>query len=414
MNSISPLRVVIAGGGIAGLESLLALHDLGEAQLDLTLIAPHPDFVLRPFLVAEPFAAGHRDRVPLAQVTNSLGAHLLRDELVGVDSDRRVALCASGDDIPYDVLILATGAHQFAPWASGALTFGLTRDPLAFNGLLADIDGGYCRSVGFVVPPGTSWALPLYEVALMTARQVWSTGRDDTSFTLITPEESPLAVFGPEASAAVAELLEQAGIAVEAGVYADVLPGGQVRLTPGSRRLAFNRIVTLPLIAGPRLDGVPVDPRGFVPVDGFGQVLGLDDVYCAGDAGDFPVKQGGLATQQADAIAEHIAARAGADIEPQPFTPVLRGRLMTGDGDRFLRHAVTGGDGRSQASTDELWWPPAKVSGRYLAPWLAMQGVVPHVPDPPVKGIDVAVDLSPLGMPARRLELEPLGHMGPV
>ena len=48
---------------------------------------------------------------------------------------------------------------------------------------------------------------------------------------------------------------------------------------------------------------------------------GLDDVYCAGDAADFPVKQGGLATQQADAIAEHVAAAAGAAIDPNRSSP---------------------------------------------------------------------------------------------
>src|SRR4051794_10757137 len=330
MTSITPLRVVIAGGGIAGIEALLALHDLGEAQLDLTLVAPDPYFVVRPMAVAEPFAAGHRDRIALAEITNHLGAALRRDTVTGIDADRRVAICESGDELGYDVLVLAPGAHRFAPYASGALTFGLTRDPLAYNGLLADIEGGYCRSIGFVVPPGTSWSLPLYEIALMTARQVWSTGRDDVSYTLMTPEESPLAVFGPRASEAVAEVLADARIAVEAGVYADVLPGGQVRLTPGSRRLAFNRIVTLPLLAGAQLTGVPVDAQGFIPIDPLGRVLGIDDVYCAGDAANFPVKQGGLATQQADAIAEHIAARAGAAVDPQPFRPVLRGRLMTG------------------------------------------------------------------------------------
>jgi sulfide:quinone oxidoreductase len=411
MTSIQPLRVVIAGGGIAGIEALLALHDLGEAQLELTLIAPNPDFVMRPLAVAEPFAAGHRQRVPLAEITEELGATLRRDSIVGVDDDRRVALCDSGDEVPYDVLVLATGGHQFAPYASGALTFGLTRDPMAYNGLLADLEAGYCRSVAFVVPPGTSWALPLYEVALMTARQVWSMSRDNASMTLITPEASPLAVFGPEASTAVSALLEEAGITVEAGVYADVLPGSQVRLTPGGRRLAFNRVVTLPLIAGPQLRGVPVDARGFVPVDGFGQVQGLDGVYCAGDAAGFPVKQGGLATQEADAIAEHIAAAAGVDLTPRPFTPVLRGRLMTGGVDRFLRYAVAGGDGGGEASDQELWWPPAKVSGRYLSPWLALHGVGPADAAPPQGGIDVELELTPHGVPARKLELEPLGPL---
>ena len=411
MTSIKPLRVVIAGGGIAGVEALLALHDLGEAQLQLTLVAPVPDFVMRPYAVAEPFAAGHQQHVPLAEITDQLGATLVRDTVVGVDDARRVARCDAGDEVPYDVLILAPGGHQFSPYGSAALTFGLTRDRMAYNGLLRDLEGGYTRSVAFVVPPGTTWALPLYELALMTAQQIWSMSRE-ASLTLITPEAGPLTVFGPEASRAVAELLEQAGIAVETGVYADVEPGGKVKLTPGDRHMAFNRVVTLPLIAGPQIRGVPVDARGFVTVDGFGRVEGLEDVYCAGDATDFPVKQGGLAAQQADAIAEHVAAQAGAGNRPRPFHPVLRGRLMTGTRDRFMRHAITGGHGTGEVSEEELWWPPAKVSARYLAPWLAHHAPTPPPTKPPAAGIDIELPLTSRGTAARRLELDPLGPAG--
>ena len=56
----------------------------------------------------------------------------------------------------------------------------------------------------------------------------------------------------------------------------------------------------------------------------------MDGVFAAGDATTFPIKQGGLAAQQADAVAEMVACAAGADIRPQPFRPILRGTLLTG------------------------------------------------------------------------------------
>ena len=210
----------------------------------------------------------------------------------------------------------------------------------------------------------------------MTARQMWSMGRDNAAMTLITPEAV--------AARRVRARGERRGRGTSSRRPASCSRpastptssrAARCASTPGGRRLAFNRVVTLPLIAGPQLAGVPTDAHGFVPVDGFGRVQGLEGVYCAGDAADFPVKQGGLATQQADAIAEHVAALAGAPVAPQQFRPVLRGRLMTGTADRFLRHAVAGGDGGGEVSEDELWWPPAKVSGRYIAPWLAMRGL---------------------------------------
>jgi sulfide:quinone oxidoreductase len=99
-------------------------------------------------------------------------------------------------------------------------------------------------------------------------------------------------------------------------------------------------------------------------------VRGVAGVYAAGDIADFPVKHGGLAAEMADAAAEDIAARAGADLVPAPFAPVLRGTLLTGSGER---HHLRGGPHESTASERLLWWPPAKVAARYLAPVLAQR-----------------------------------------
>jgi sulfide:quinone oxidoreductase len=90
----------------------------------------------------------------------------------------------------------------------------------------------------------------------------------------------------------------------------------------------------------------------------------------AGDALAFPVKQGGLAAQEADAAAQAIAAAAGADVDPQLFRPVLRGVLLTGRGRRWVRHALDTGDERGDTARHALWWPPTKVAGRYLSPYL--------------------------------------------
>jgi sulfide:quinone oxidoreductase len=128
--------------------------------------------------------------------------------------------------------------------------------------------------------------------------------------------------------------------------------------------------VTLPLLRGPALAGLPCDADGFLPIDGHGAVRGVPDVYAAGDATDFPIKQGGLATQQADAVAAAIAARAGAPLTPAPFRPVLRGMLITSERPHYLEADVTSRGG-SYAADMPLWWPPMKVAGRYLAPFLA-------------------------------------------
>ncbi len=111
--------------------------------------------------------------------------------------------------------------------------------------------------------------------------------------------------------------------------------------------------------------------EGFLPVDEHGRVVGLQDVFAAGDATAFPVKQGGLATQQADVIAESLARNLGADVEPRHAAPVLRAVLYGGREKRYLRARL--GDrleATSEASSTPLWPEASKVVGRYLAPYL--------------------------------------------
>src|SRR6185503_12678450 len=115
--------------------------------------------------------------------------------------------------------------------------------------------------------------------------------------------------------------------------------------------------------------GVLNDANGFIRCDRYGKVYDTTTVWAAGDAIAFPVKQGGLAAQQADAVAEEIAARAGADVKPQPFRPVLRGVLLTGRGKAWLRKGLESPEG--EAERRALFWPPTKIAGRYLSPYLA-------------------------------------------
>lgn len=387
---ITPRRVVIVGGGIAALEAVLALHTLGEAQFEITVIAPEPEFTLRPLSVATPFSRGRSGALPLAAFMAEHGGRFRRAAVLGIDTEARAVRCVTGPDEPYDRLILAVGATA-RPAFSRALTFG--SDPLALNGLLADLEQGYSRSVAFVVPKGTTWPLPLYELALMTAEEVWGMNMDDVHLHLVTPEMRPLEVFGTEAATALADLLETARITLHAGVSASVESGGRIDFGFGDG-ITVDRVVALPVLEGPRIEGLPSDARGFVPVDEYGRVIGVEGVYAAGDATDQPIKQGGIACQQADVVASHIAAEAGAPVQSEPFSPVLRGRLLTGRRDHFLRRDVSE---RAGNATDEpLWWPPAKVVSRYLAPYLEAKGLV----DLPIReshrgeGVDIRVPLN--------------------
>lgn len=382
-------RVVIVGGGIAALEAVLALHDLAHTHVSVTVIAPEPEFMLRPLEVGRPFARGHPSQIPLDPFMVEHDGRFRRTVALSVDTELRTVHCATGPDEPYDALIIAIGASA-RPAFEHALTFGAGF--VALDELLADLEHGDSHSVAFVVPKACSWPLPLYELALITADEVWGMGLDDVQLQLVTPEAAPLDIFGPEASAAVAELLQAARIKVHTGVSADVHRGGHVAIGSDGG-LIVERVIALPVLDGARLEGLPSDAHGFLPVDEYCRILGVDAVYAAGDATDHPVKQGGLACQQADAVAAHVARVAGAPVDAVSYAPILRGRLLTGHSDRFLRRAErTGGE----VAATPLWWPPSKVSGRYLAPYLESQGIieVPRREETRGAGVDVRLSCS--------------------
>ena len=162
-------------------------------------------------------------------------------------------------------------------------------------------------------PAGPSWPLPLYDLALLTAADCAAHDRSGVELSLITPEEKPLAIFGETASAAIRRLLDESGVTLHTSSYGVPGHSGSLDITPGDKRISVDRIVTLPRLVGPRLRGIVCEHDGFIQTDAHGRVAGLDDVFAAGDATAFPIKQGGLSAQQADAVAEAIAASVGVD-----------------------------------------------------------------------------------------------------
>jgi sulfide:quinone oxidoreductase len=364
-------KVTIVGGGVAALEAMIALRQLAEERVEIELVTPTPEWSYRPLAVAEPFGLGEAKRYDLVRIARDHGAAM---HLAGVQSVRPEAhelLTWDGRTLDYELLLLAIGAQPTTA-IPGSVTVQGPGYTGRFRTVLHQLEQRRITRVAFAVPAGASWPLPLYELALMTAAHAAKFGLRGVELSLVTPEEQPLELFGPAASKAVRELLADRGVALHTGRYATDVRDGDLLVIPGGS-VAADRVVSLPRLRGPFLPGLPHDAEGFIPTDLHGLVAGESDVYAAGDATTCPVKQGGVATQQADAAAEAIAARAGADLDPRPFRPILRGMLLTGAAPRYLRADVSGAAGDSSSASDQaLWWPPSKIAGRWLAPYLAL------------------------------------------
>lgn len=370
--SQSPRRVLIVGGGVAALEAALALRALAADRVRTTLLASGRQFVYRPSRVREPFDQSMAKTYALDEIARDIGAELIADTFERVDGDRSVVHTEGGLELEYDGLLLAVGA-RLGP----AFTHGLTIDDRPFaeqlDGLVGEIEDGSVASIAFIAPSPMPWPLPNYELALMTARRAKEVGAE-VSVTIITPEEAPLAIFGPPASAAVMRLLESHGVSAILSHRGDVAEPGVVSIQPGHRTLNVDRVVALPQLSGPSTPGVPDSIyAGFIPIDSRCRVPGLERVWAAGDATEFPIKHGGIAAQQADTAAQGIAVLAGAPVEVQPFRPEVHAVLLGGARPLYLsaRMRVSGEYGSdSEVSETPTWSPGAKIAATYLAPYL--------------------------------------------
>ena len=360
----------------------MALRELAEERVAIELLVPRPEFSYRPLAVAEPFGLGEGSSFDLEPIAGDHGASLRIGTLSSVDVERAEVSTTQGNVLPYDLLVVAVGAKLEHPFPDSVMIMGPGYTG-QFRQVLEELRQGSLKRVAFAVPSGASWPLPLYELALMTAALVAEEELDGVELKLITPEDAPLDLFGAEASHEVRALLAERGIELRTGAYPTGVADGALEVRPvQDGAVPADRVVTLPRLVGPRVSGLPQDRDGFIPTDEHCQVRGADGVYAAGDATAWSVKQGGLASQQADAAAEAIAARVGAPVEAAPYRPVLRGMLLTGSAPRYLRSEVSGGRGPDEVSQHALWWPPSKVVGRRLAPYLAAHAGLAEPPGP--------------------------------
>jgi sulfide:quinone oxidoreductase len=363
------LEVVIAGGGVAALETALALHKLAADRVKLTLLAPTADFIYRPIAVLEPFVHMPPRQLPLAKFAAELNATFEHDTVAAVECQRRVLHTGAQRELTYDALVIAVGART-SDVLPDALAIDVSRMDESLHGLIEEIDNGSLRSLAFVAPRPT-WPLPVYELALLTQEHAREKNVD-LAVTIITAEQRPLAAFGENVSAGVAAILADADIQTIFGARVES-SSGELIVHPGEQHLRFDRVVALPRLAGPAITGLPADAEGFLPVTSRCEVSGIERVYAAGDATDFPVKYGAIAAQQADAAAASIAALAGAPAEPTPFDGVVHGALVSGRKHRrlYFTARIEGGLAQDSRTSDTpTWSPEAKIAARHLGPYL--------------------------------------------
>jgi sulfide:quinone oxidoreductase len=336
---------------------MLALDAISYSGSDVHIFSPDPRFTFRPLSVSSGFGRGQLLTYDLASLAETARASFHNVGVSEVDAEARSLKLADGTGFEYDYLLASPGTEP-VPAVAGAITYWGPTGNDAVSEAVESLRERDDATVVVTVPDGGSWPLPLYELALMISDRLGS----GTTVTIVTPERAPLGLFGQTSSDEVAAVLGDRGIRVVLETSPSEYTDGSLATRDG-QRLEADLAIALPLLQGRRIEGLPCDEDGFIPVDEFGRIEGLEREYAAGDVTSFPVKFGGLAAEQADVVAAAIAADAWREPKPEPFRPVYRGSLVTPDGTIGL------GPG-SDGSTSYGWDPSGKIVGRYLTPFL--------------------------------------------
>lgn len=322
-------KVLVVGGGVAALEVCLGIHWDKGIPLDVTLVTRDRDFIYRPLAVLEPFGRGASPSFPIAEVVEGCVGEVIYDEITAIDAGAGVATTASGREIEFDAAVIATGAVAQSE-LEGATVVGAPGSNEQLMRMMAEIDAGLVERVVFCAPRGASWALPLYELAMFTSDHAQKRLRE-VDVQLLTPQKKPLIEFGSATSVRVSKLLGQSGVKLRAGVLAKSFRDGVLQARDGTE-IETKYVVALPSLKGLPIEGLPHDDDGFLQVDEYGRVPGMDNVFAAGDITDFPIKQGGIASQQADAVVGALMEYFGAGTAIHGFEPALRGLLLSPQG----------------------------------------------------------------------------------
>ncbi|MDX1420807.1 MAG: FAD-dependent oxidoreductase [Rubricoccaceae bacterium] len=387
---ISPERIVILGGGFAGLETAFLLRHRLRDRVDVTLVSDRPAFLFRPNTIYIPFGLDPDElTIPLSEPTGRQGIRFVHAAVRDVDPERRRVVLEGHEPLPYDRLVIATGAAMRPEEVPGLGEHANTIwTPAQMQQLGAELHrvvdrarGGASTRLLFLIPPNNKCAGPLYEMVFMVDTHLRREGvRDRVQLTWATSEASFIQAFGPRLHEVVTEEFAERGIEGHTGLAVEEVVPGEVRFAGGDR-LGFDSLVAFPpYIAAVPYPALPGDDRGFLDtLFRTRQVEGYPNVYAPGDAGNFPVKQAFLAFLQADAVAEHIAGELTGHAPRAWFDPVSMCVMeqldkavfaqvpLTLTGDPAAPVAVRpDADGAYKVGVSPMWRLGKKLLGVYL------------------------------------------------
>ena len=313
-------RLVILGAGTAG--TLLAnrlRRNFAKEELQIDVVDRDDAHVYQPGLLFVPFGLAKPEtlvRPRGGQLRRGIDYHQAEIDRVSL-SDQVVHL-TDGGTLPYDVLVVATGARllpeetegMLGPaWQKSVFTFYDLPGATALRDALARFEGG--RLVVDIVDMPIKCPVAPIEFTFLADWYLRRRGiRDRTTLTLATPLDG--CFTKPVASKHLTHLLEEKGIELEVEFAAGEVDGEGKRLVSyDGREIPFDLLVTIQLHGGQayveRSEGLG-DALGFVPTNPATlQAAAAENVFAIGDATDLRAsKAGSVAHFEGEILGENI------------------------------------------------------------------------------------------------------------
>jgi len=385
------VQIVIVGGGFGGLAAAKALRN---TSADIILIDRTNHHVFQPLLyqVATSVLSPSQIGSPIRGILrNQKNTTVVLGEVIGVDKDQKRVFVSNPDrqnvPIPYDYLILATGASQsyfghneFEQFAPGLKTLAdavAIRNKVlqAFEMAETEEDPSRHRDLlTFVLvgagPTGVEMAGALAELVRSTLRSEFRR-IDPASARIVLLDLAPrvLGTFSEDLSKAAKQRLDKLGVEVRLGHGADQIDADGV--TVAGDRIATKTVIwtagVAPSLAGKWLK-VETDRAGRVRVQNDMTVPGHPEIFVVGDTAS--LDQNGkplpgvaqVAMQQGRYVGKFIHNRVAGKPEPAPFSYFDKGSMaVVGKGFAVLQ------SGKVHVSGFDAWLAWAAVHLQFLA-----------------------------------------------
>ncbi len=355
-------KVLILGGGFAGVESAIFLKKYGE-NLDVTLVSDRDYFYIYPTSIWIPTGESTKEdiSIPLAQLAKKHNFEVIVDAVTSLEAKNKRVTLKSGrvlDNYDYIVVAIGQGKIQLKGIENTLSICGKPEEAVELNKRLEALveKGSGTIAMGFGGNPKDSSAVrggPAFEVLFNVHNMLKKKGlRDKFNLIFFAPMEKPGQKMGEKALVMMDKMFAMTNISKKVGSKITSFDADGINFEDGEK---IESDLTMFISAGkghPVLEAsdLPLSEAGFVVTNEYNEVEGFDGVYAIGDSASlmgpkWRAKQGHVAEVMARNVAKNIANRSQGIISRSSYMEHLNILCVmdTGDGAAFVYRDDNGG-----------------------------------------------------------------------